>query len=171
LRKTTKTKSTSTVYNDPRFDSLARQIYMELVPRGQEQDPLMQYRADVAVEAARRGWDHALQGAPSSNALQEAHQTGYQQGLRESQAMVERATSQSYQRGYNSALRTMDQSLNAAYQRGFDAGKQAALPPSRDSREDIIAEAMEQCRVIAESNPSMADGAKACKRMIKKLMR
>jgi hypothetical protein len=30
---------------------------------------------------------------------------------------------------------------------------------------------MEQCRVIAESNPSMADGAKACKRMIKKLMK
>ena len=159
------------MYKEQQFESLARQIYLELVPRGQEQDPLMQYRADIAVQAARRGWEHALQEAPSRRSLQEAHQTGYQQGLRESQAMVERATSQSYQRGYNSALRTMDQSPNAAYQRGFDAGKQAALPPTKDSREDVIAEAMEQCRVIAESNPSMADGAKACKRMIKKLMR
>lgn len=149
----------------PEFQHLAAQIYAEMVPPGMEGDPYLRWKADLVIEAAHHGWSMAIS---NPHAAQEAYARGLSDGRGEAQRMA----SQSYQRGFNTALATVDRDVSAAYDRGFKAGQKAIPEPQKsDSRADIVAEAMEQCRVIAESNPSMADGAKACRRMIKKLMR
>jgi hypothetical protein len=145
------------------FDQLAQQLYAEMVPYGMQHDPYIRYRADLVVQAAHRGWAGAMARQPQG-------EEAYMRGVQDARAEAQKQASQSYQRGFNSALASMDRNMAEAYDRGFKEGQKALQQP-KDSREDIVAEAMEQCRVIAESNPSMADGAKACKRMIKKLMK
>lgn len=165
----------------PSFDQLAHQIHQEAVPPGYEHDPYCQYRAESLREAAYRGWlagQHAAQSAPQAGhyAVEEARLAGYEEAVRDQQSIIMRAEANGYKRGYNAAQTNLQKACKAAYDDGFKAGCEEGpageLPgPQRKAVvRDVVADAMEQCRVIAESNPQMAPGANACKRLIKKLM-
>ena len=162
--------------NTPEFHQLMESIYYEMVPQGLEHDPMMRYRADLAMAAAARGWNMAMDSNSQNMGaeLYRARQEGYAKAMSAANSDWNRISSDSYQRGFSAAQKSMKAELDSAYSRGYMAGQAAAGPapqPKSANRNDIIAEAMEQCRVIQESNPSMAEGAKACKRMIKKMMK
>lgn len=62
--------------------------------------------------------------------------------------------------------------VEAARRRGIEEGKKRAAKSVGDEssfRKKIVADMLEQCRVVSESNPNMAPGVNAVRHMIKKL--
>ena len=156
------------------LDDLLSAIYYEMVPPGYENDPMIRYRADLAMESAARGWHEAAMVIQADHsALERARSDGFNMAVAQSMADQQRISAESYNRGYQQGRRSSESEVSRAYSRGFQAGASSAkpAPATSPSRSDIVSEAIEHCRVIEESNPSMADGAKACKRMIKKMLR
>jgi hypothetical protein len=108
----------------------------------------------------------------------------------QNETRMARASQQGFDRGYaagiaanrgaqqpaapkNSSGTYTYEDVEAARKRGYSAGQQAVKPSSGANessiRKKMVEEMVEQCRVIAESNPQMAPGVKAVRHMIKKL--
>lgn len=155
------------------FEELAQEIYEQNVPPGWENDPWVQHRVQALVDHAYQGWVAGHEASRFDDSIiLAAQQQGFQQGILE----AERRSADAYQRGYKQGVRAVDGATQDAYKRGYDegfkAGKQESKVSDSDRKEirsQAFDECLEQCRVIEESNPNMADGVKATRRMIQKL--
>jgi hypothetical protein len=144
---------------------------------------------DAAMEGARRAYYAASKGKgrAKSTDLNAIYQRGYNSAVQEdtSLAMQERLLDQGFARGYTEAEKHMARHLSAARLRGYNEGFQSGMRsggqarpttvvPTVDERKlrsKLVDEMLQECRVIAESNPNMAPGpfANAVRHRIKKL--
>lgn len=159
------------------FEELANQIAQETIPQGWEDDPWIRARADQLVEYAYIGWVNGHQNAAQDpRVLNAARQQGYQEAMQGQRGELQRAEAAAYQRGYKVGIDSAEKQAKSAYERGIREGrKDANTSISKKDRKQILDEAyqnaLDECRVIGESNPSMEPAAKALRRRIKKWMK
>jgi len=160
------------------FEELANQIAQETVPPGWEDDPWIRSRADQLIEYAYIGWVNGHQNAAQDpRVLNAARQQGYQEAMQSQRGELQRAEAAAYQRGYKIGIESAEKQAKSAYERGLREGKKEAGPAqiSKKDRKQIMNEAyqnaLDECRVSGESNPSMEPAAKALKRRINKWMK
>lgn len=110
----------------------------------------------------------ALVAAQSEPHMQMARQGGFDQGYAEGIRHAGSGTPSPSPKG--AQFTYMD--VESARQRGYAEGKAVGGIPNVDAksvRKKLIDEVLESCRVISESNPSMAPGVNAVRHLVKKL--
>lgn len=128
----------------------------------------MQQHGRLMAEAKR----NALVAAQQEPSLLMARRGGYEEGFNAGMQAAQKASAPK-----NAQFTYTD--LERARRRGFEEGQAKAAQQSRGIpdvnekaiRKKLVDEMLEQCRVIAESNPNMASGVKAVRRQIGKLNR
>jgi flagellar biosynthesis/type III secretory pathway protein FliH len=129
-----------------------------------------------ACQEARSQIKAELQEAPDKLERQDqAYEAGYQNAREELYAEAMRAAQMAQQQA-QLARRQAEASQGQWYQRGYDEGYEEGMrhAPAQNgmvSRAQIIDEMLNECHVIAESNPNMAPKpfANAVRHRIKKL--
>jgi len=169
---------------NPDFQQLAMEIAQREDPYGYLNDPYYPYRYELMmrinrlIEAAKMGYEVAQAQQQvvehSQLALEQSRNEGYMLGLQASQQMalalkgqVDRQIQTAYNRGLQEGLAQ----ANRSRPRNVSTPAAQVMPDPKaimQAQRATLERALEQCHVIAESNPSMAAGAKAVARMIKK---
>jgi len=131
-------------------------------------------KARIYEEARQRAFREAARGPYLAVARQKGYQEGYGAGYKEGEraGMVKASNVDEF---YTQA------DVNNARREGFSEGVFTGRAQARASqkarggtaedfdREKAIDEMLDQCRIISESNPSMAPGVNAVRHRIKKL--
>ncbi len=132
-------------------------------------------RVDDMVECARHAYTTAIshRGIPEDVREQIFHDA-YHQAMHEVSGQHQRQLVTAQQQGYAQAQTMLQHDLtrqrNDAYQRGFQAGRLSAPPiPAAASRKEMVDLMLNECKIIAESNPNMKPGVNAVRHRIKKL--
>lgn len=106
-------------------------------------------------------------GARLARASQQGFDRGYAAGMAANQGSQQPAAPKNSNGSYTY------EDVEAARKRGYSAGQQTAVssasPNESSIRKKMVDQMVEQCRVIAESNPQMAPGVNAVRHMIKKI--
>lgn len=130
------------------------------------QEALLKERAQFEVDIERRAMEKARQKPfmvlAHRNGYNEGYEVGYGEGFQKGQLAVPQ-NHFSYQ------------DLDRARKRGFDDGYQAGCAATSNAgnekatRNTVLDEVLQECEVIAQSNPNMAPGVNAVRHRVKKL--
>lgn len=130
----------------------------------------------IYEEARQRAFREAAQGPYLAVVRQAGYREGYEVGLRDGEktGMLKASNVDEF-----FTYSDVETARRSGFQEGVFVGRAQAKAsekvrrgePEQFDRKKLINEMYDQCTVIAESNPSMASGAKAVRRMIKKLER
>lgn len=136
-------------------------------------------RIHAMIDAAKRAYNLAIN---SRGITEEQKQQIYQQAFED--ALMQMSDEHNHQvaivrqQAFIQAQTQMQQSMRRvqeqSYQRGYNAGMAAAgsvkqAPVTDFDRQKLIDEMLNECKVIAESNPNMKAGVNAVRHRIKKL--
>ena len=113
-----------------------------------------------AMKAARKKPFMAL---AHRNGYNEGYEIGYETGFQKGQIVVPK---------HSFTYKDLEQARQRGYDEGFMAGRvRMAGDPEPVGRNAIIDEVLNECKIIAESNPNMAPGVNAVRHMVRKLRR
>lgn len=114
-----------------------------------------------AMKAARKRPFMAL---AHQNGYNEGYEIGYQNGFQNGKIAVPR-NSFSY--------KDLEGARQRGYEEGFSAGRtrMAGDPEPTGMRNTVIDEVLNECKIIADSNPNMAPGVNAVRHRVRKLRR
>jgi hypothetical protein len=121
----------------------------------------------AAKDAARRGYYLSAPSRAQDTQIQRRiFEQGYERGHNE-------GLQQAHQWAAQKARQAAMAARNEWYQRGLREGRASApTPPAPDNkalRKKYMDEVLDQCHIIAESNPQMKPGVNAVRHMVKKL--
>lgn len=130
------------------------------------------------VDPAREAYERGLRQGMQIASMQQVQKTMAIVGRVES--TIARAQQEAFDRGYRAAARVGPEKAGSAYtyadieaarSKGFEAGRKSSAPVPSESaiKKKLVDQMIEECRVIAESNPNMAPGVNAVRHRIKKL--
>lgn len=121
-----------------------------------------QFAADIERRALEKARQKPFMVLAHQNGYNEGYEVGHREGFQKGQLAVPK-NHFSYQ------------DLERARQRGFDDGYQAGcaktvnVDNSKAARNQALDEVLQECEVIAQSNPNMAPGVNAVRHRVKKL--
>lgn len=123
----------------------------------------MQQQGRIVAEARRE----ALVAVHSDPYLLMARRGGYDEGFAAGMQAAQRASAP---RGSQFTYADVENARRRGFEEGRSATTQGGIPRVDESamRRKIVDEMLEDCRVIAESNPNMAPGVNAVRHRIKK---
>ncbi len=187
MRRRNLAKKSGKIYKEPaRFIEVEQAIWKQEAPNGLCEDPYCRECPKIArrvarlIEAAKHGYyAAAYQKEFPSDMRDNLYEDAYQEASNEIEERyrqeLEVARAQAAQQAHANALAHTRGQVQSAYQRGFSAGRLMAQPPPPAApdptafRQQIIDEMLNECNVIAESNPNMKPGVNAVRHRIKKL--
>lgn len=113
----------------------------------------------TAMKAARKKPFMAL---AHRNGYNEGYEVGYQSGYQKGQLAVPKN---------NFTYKDVEQARQRGYDEGFQAGRtrMAGDPEPSGVRNKVLDEVLNECKVIADSNPNMAPGVNALRHRVRKL--
>lgn len=155
------------------FSSEARQevfddAYTQGFDKGfqKAQDHYTAERNRLIAETERQAMEKARQKPfmvlAHRNGYNEGYEVGFEKGYQKGQLVAPK---------HHFSYKDLEQARQRGFDDGYRAGRSSAPNVSQDAsaRNGVIDEVLQNCEVIAQSNPNMAPGVNAVRHMVRKL--